>query len=102
MGNTPKSGNGFMKYHRGDSYEIKYTTCLNVRKAAGKEVHLHRQWDKLITQISRESSGGPVLNGKGEVIGGTTQRFSFEPSELKTVMEEIEDPRDIAISSNTL
>jgi S1-C subfamily serine protease len=105
LGNTPKSGNGFMKYHRGDSYEIKYTTCMNVpngRKSAGKEVHLHLQWDKLITQISRESSGGPVLNGKGQVIGVTTQRFSFESSELKIVMEDIEDPRDIAISSNTL
>lgn len=101
LGEPPESGNKFVQYRRGNnSYEIMYTTCMNVPNAyesGGKEVHF--QWDELTTQIPPENSGGPVLNSRGEVVGIATQRFSFESLELKTVMG---NPRDIAISSDML
>ncbi len=101
LGEPPESGNKFVQYHLGNnSYEIMYTTCMNVPNAhesGGKEVHF--QWDELTAQIPPESSGGPVLNSKGEVVGIATQHFSFESSELRTVMG---NPRDIAISSDML
>lgn len=100
LGEPPESGNKFVQYRWDNSYEIMYTTCTsapNAHESGGKEIRF--QWDELTTQLPPESSGGPVLNSKGEVVGIATQRFSFESSELRTVMG---NPRNIAISSNML
>ena len=101
LGEPPESGNKFVQYRRGsNSYEIMYTTCMNGpngHESGGKEVHF--QWDEFTSQIPPESNGGPVLNSEGQVVGIATQRFSFESSELRTVMG---NPRDIAISSDML
>ena len=101
LGEPPESGNKFVQYHlSNNSYEIMYTTCMNVpntHESGGEEVHF--QWEELTASIPLESNGGPMLNSEGEVVGIATQRFSFESSELKTVMG---NPRDIAISSDML
>ncbi len=101
LGEPPESGKRFVQYRRGNnSYEIMYTTCMNVpntHESEGKKIHF--KWDELTYQIPPESDGGPVLNSEGQVVGIATQRFSFESSELRTAMG---NPRNIAISSDML